>query len=101
VKNLPPALSYTLLRLALFGAVLLVLVGIDRLSPTRVDILFLALVALLLSGLISYKLLRRQREEMSASIVNRVQRAKDGFRTAQSAEDEADEAARDAAGRTP
>ena len=97
MNKLPPAVRYTLLRIALFGAVLLVLVGIDRLASTRVDILFLSLVALLLSGLLSYKLLDRQREEMSVSIVERVQRAKESFRAAQTAEDEADEAARAAA----
>lgn len=64
-------LSYTLMRLVLFAAVL----GVLALAGVR-SFLLLAL-AILISGVLSYFLLWRQRSGMSDSITRRVT----GFRT--------------------
>ena len=64
-----PAMKYTLGRLGLFLGVLLVLWPVPGLSP-----LMKLLVALVVSFALSWFLLRRWRDELSASVAARVER---------------------------
>ena len=86
--NVPPALRYTALRVLLFLAVL----GI--LALLRVHGLLLLALAVLVSGLLSYSLLSRQRDAMSSAIAAKAQRIRDAMEEGTRAEDEADERAR-------
>jgi hypothetical protein len=64
-----PAMKYTLGRLGLFLAVLLAMWPVPELSP-----LMKLLVALVVSFLLSWFLLRRWRDELSVSMAARVDR---------------------------
>jgi hypothetical protein len=68
--NVPPALRYSLLRLTLFAAVLVVL----ALLGMRGVLLLVA--AVLVSGLASYSLLSRERDAMARSVNDRVDRVR-------------------------
>ncbi len=69
VKRFGPVVGYTSARLVLFilTAILLALLGMQGVG--------LLLVALLVSGLLSYVLLTRMRDAMSAAVVSRTARA--------------------------
>jgi hypothetical protein len=100
VKRLSPVVVYTSSRLVLFivTATILALAGMKG--------VLLLLVALLASGLLSYVLLSKQRDAMSAAVVARASRGetprqagrfsslRNRLEERTRAEDEADEAAR-------
>jgi uncharacterized membrane protein len=75
-------LSYTVLRLGLFVVAFLLLYWAGARS------LLLLLAAILISGLISYFLLNRQRTAMSSAISKRVTSFKDRLDAGTRAEDE-------------
>ncbi|MFZ5851857.1 MAG: DUF4229 domain-containing protein [Actinomycetota bacterium] len=79
---------YTLSRAGLFALTfgLLYLV-----AGRRVDVLLVALLALLVSGLLSYVLLRGQRDALAAQVAERARRAQQRMDAATRAEDDADE----------
>ncbi|MFE9424548.1 DUF4229 domain-containing protein [Kitasatospora sp. NPDC006697] len=99
-------LRYTSLRASIFLACLLVtsLLGHFGVIPVvgATGAVFLVLLAALVSAPISYVVLSKQRDEMSAQVIDKVSGIKE--RTARriaeqnTGEDEADEAARAAAG---
>ncbi len=80
-----PAVKYTLARLGLFAAVVLVLL------PFPIDLLVKLMIALLVSAIGSWFLLRRMREAMAVRIEESMERRRDEkekLRTALSGEDE-------------
>ena len=83
-----PMLVYTTARVTLFAVALFVL-GLLGLRG-----LLLLVVAVLASGLLSYVLLSRQRDAMSAAVVQRAGRIRTRARERTEAEDAADDAAR-------
>ena len=83
-----PVLTYSLLRLAIFAVTLLVL----YLLGAR-GLLLLAL-AVLVSGLVSFLALSRQRDAMSGVLVRRLERTRQRMQEAETREDAADEEAR-------
>ncbi|WP_244501183.1 DUF4229 domain-containing protein [Streptomyces sp. TP-A0874] len=92
-------IRYTALRLGVFVGCLAVLVLILslRVLPSGFedpDPLLVVMAALLLSGPLSWVLLRRERGEMSVQIVERVERAKSRLSAAQGEEDAAVDAAK-------
>ena len=86
-------LVYTLLRLALF---LIVWAVFQFLTPWNG--LTALLLAILISGAISFFVLDRQRDAMSTSVFGVFKRMNDRIDAATRAEDEADDAARSAQG---
>ncbi|WP_067071893.1 DUF4229 domain-containing protein [Carbonactinospora thermoautotrophica] len=95
MSKIPPAIQYTVLRLALFAGVL----GVLWLLGAR-GLLALGLAALV-SGLLSFTLLAKQRSAMSESLVRRVQRVKESIDRSAAAEDEAVDALEAARARKP
>jgi hypothetical protein len=83
--NVHPVLRYTTLRISLFLGVLLLL----SLLGLR-DLPLLAL-AVLVSGLISYSLLSKQRDAMSGVVAGRIQRIRRSIDDSARAEDPDDE----------
>lgn len=77
-----PVLVYSLLRLLLFAVV----AGVLYLLGAR-DVLLLAL-AVLLSGLLSFPLLSRYRDAMSARVAGRSERIQSRLREAAESEDD-------------
>ncbi|MGW4891448.1 DUF4229 domain-containing protein [Kitasatospora sp. NPDC004240] len=102
------ALRYTCLRASIFlGCLLVALVlGHFQVIPVRGEagMVFLFLLAALVSAPLSYVLLSRQRDEMSAQIAGKVSgirsRTADRIAAQNAEEDAADEAARAAADRS-
>jgi mannitol-specific phosphotransferase system IIBC component len=94
-----PAVKYTLARLGLFVAVLLLLLPIPNL-----DILLKLMIAVLVSAVLSWFLMRRMREEVAVRLQQSVERRreeKDKLRSAlagDNAPDSAGDMARDNAG---
>jgi hypothetical protein len=80
-----PALRYTTLRLSIFVAVLLLL------SLLRIRGLLLLLLAVLVSGLISYPLLSKPRDAMSGAVAGGIQRFRRSIDASARAEDTDDE----------
>jgi hypothetical protein len=95
VRRPGPVLLYTTARAGLFAVTLVVL----YLAGMRQ--LFLLLVAVLVSGILSYVLLGRLRDEMSSSVVERGQAFRARMRARTTAEDEADDARRAASDEPP
>jgi len=98
-----PMLRYSLLRLGLFAgsfAVIWGLVYIHVLPAGLGDsnLFWVMLLALVISGPLSYVLLRGAREAASVQVSQRVERAKRNFDATASHEDAADDAARAAQG---
>lgn len=98
-----PMLRYSLLRLGLFAgsfAVIWGLVYIHVLPAGLGDsnLFWVMLLALVISGPLSYVLLRGPREAASVQVSQRVERAKRNFDATASHEDAADDAARAAQG---
>ena len=83
-----PVIVYTASRLALFALTLVVLYAFGLRQ------LLLLLVAVLVSGLLSYVLLSRQRDAMSQAVVERGHGLRQRMQEATEAEDEYDEAMR-------
>ncbi len=83
-----PVLVYTSYRVALFFVTLVVLYAFGLRQ------LLLLLVAVLVSGLLSFVLLSRYRDAMSQSVVRRGQGLRDRMRESTESEDEYDEAMR-------
>lgn len=77
-----PAISYTINRLLLFAASM----GVLYLLGAR-DLL-LVVLAIVISGLLSYVVLVRQRDAMSAAVAARVERTKDRLDRLAAAEDD-------------
>ncbi|GAA2789315.1 DUF4229 domain-containing protein [Kitasatospora sp. CM 4170] len=98
-------LRYTSLRVSIFLGCLLValLLGHFQLIPVRgeLGVVFLFLLAAVVSAPLSYVLLSKQRDEMSAQISGKVDglrnRTKDRIAAQNAEEDAADDAARAAA----
>lgn len=82
-------LVYTLARLALFGAT----AGVLFLAGAR-GFLLLAL-AILISGIISFVLLSRQRDAVSASVTRRAARMRENLAAGAAREDEEEDAGRE------
>jgi hypothetical protein len=80
-----PAIAYTVSRLLLFGATL----GVLYLIGAR-GLLLIALAALA-SGLVSFVLLSRQRDAMSAVVAERIRRTKERMDALAASEDVDDE----------
>ena len=83
-----PVLVYTASRLAVFVVVAAVLALLGMRG------ILLLLVAVLVSGLLSFVLLSRQRDAMSQAVVRRSASVRQRMREATEAEDAADDAAR-------
>jgi hypothetical protein len=77
-----PLLTYTLMRLALLG----IAFGVLRLAGARG--LLLVVLALIVSGLASLTLLRRQRDAVAAAVLERSRRAGARLDEAAASEDE-------------
>jgi uncharacterized protein YacL len=72
-------LRYTSMRFSLFGAcffiaLLLAHYGLFPVSASAMGVLLIAVFAAVVSGLLSYVLLSRQRDEMSAQITSTIER---------------------------
>ena len=83
--NVPPAVSYSVRRLALFGATLVLCVAVLRGTP----FLLVLLIATLISGVLSYFLLAGSRERMAQVVAGRVQRLNERLDSGAAAEDAA------------
>jgi len=87
-------LRYTLMRLGIFAGSFLALwglvyVGVLPRGLGDSNLLWVLLLAIVISAPLSFVLLRRQRDEMSAEIVQKVDRAKGRLEANRSAEDAA------------
>lgn len=85
-------IRYTLMRLSIFvGCLAVVAVAVNYgVLPSGLggsNIMWIILLALLLSAPLSYVLLRKQRDEMSAQIVPKIDRAKARLAANQGQED--------------
>jgi uncharacterized membrane protein YccC len=78
---------YTAMRIGLFLASLVVVVGVWTLISDRVPVLWAFVIALVLSGLASYFLLRRQREAFARRVERRAERMQERFEQMKSKED--------------
>ncbi|MGW0426491.1 DUF4229 domain-containing protein [Streptomyces sp. NPDC002990] len=92
-------IRYTAMRLGIFVGCFFAVWGLVRLGwvPAGLgdaNLAWVALLALVLSAPLSFVLLRRQRDEMSAQIAGRVAGAKEKLAANRSQEDGADDAAR-------
>ncbi|KOT45479.1 membrane protein [Streptomyces caelestis] len=92
-------LRYTLMRLGIFVGCLVVVWGLvhSGLAPRGLgdsNGLWIVLLALVISAPISLVVLRKQRDQASERIVQRVNRAKAGLEANRAQEDAADETAR-------
>lgn len=88
VRSPGPVLVYTAYRVALFFVTLVVLYALGLRQ------LLLLVVAVLVSGLLSFVLLSRHRDAMSQSVIRRGHGIRDRMREATESEDEYDEAIR-------
>lgn len=83
-------LVYTGLRILLFLASLLLVSGIwAMVSDGAVNALWVAVIALVLSGIASYYLLSRQRDAFARKVEERASRASSAFDARKAREDEA------------
>ncbi len=78
---------YTGLRIAVFVASLGVVAGVWMLVSDEVPILWVIVVAFVLSGVASYVLLARPREALARHVEERAGRAADAFEARRSKED--------------
>ena len=78
---------YTALRLGLFVASLVVVVGVWMLLADTVPILWPLVISLVMSGLASYFLLNRQREAFARRVELRAERMQQRFEEMKSKED--------------
>lgn len=80
-------LVYTGMRIVVFVASLLLVLGVWSLFTDRVNGLIAVIVALALSGVASYFLLRRQREAFARRVEERASRATAAFEERKARED--------------
>jgi CHASE1-domain containing sensor protein len=78
---------YTALRLGLFLASLVVVVGVWMLLADTVPILWPVVISFVVSGLASYFLLHRQREAFARRVERRAERMQERFEERKSRED--------------
>jgi Protein of unknown function (DUF4229) len=78
---------YTALRLGLFLASLVVVVGVWMLLADTVPILWPLVISFVVSGLASYFLLNRQREAFARRVERRAERMQERFEEMKSKED--------------
>ncbi len=78
---------YTALRLGLFVASLVVVVGVRMLLADSVPILWPLVIALVMSGVASYFLLNRQRAAFARRVEQRADRMQERFEQMKSRED--------------
>ena len=78
---------YTALRLGLFAASLVVVVGVWMLLADTVPILWPLVISLVMSGVASYFLLNRQREAFARRVERRAERMQERFEEMKSRED--------------
>ncbi|QES43151.1 DUF4229 domain-containing protein [Streptomyces venezuelae] len=92
-------LRYTLMRLGIFVGCFLVVWGLvySEILPRGLgesNLLWVLLLALVISAPISFVVLRKERDRASETVVARVDRAKANLEANRSQEDEADDVAR-------
>lgn len=87
--KLSPAVLYSVQRLALFGATLVLCAALLR----GTDFVLVLLIATLVSGVLSYFLLARSREQMAVTVAGRVKRLGERLDSGAMAEDAALDAA--------
>ncbi|WP_431944798.1 DUF4229 domain-containing protein [Actinacidiphila sp. bgisy167] len=95
-------LRYSLMRLGLFAACFLVIWGLVyvRVLPAGLgdsNLLWVMLLALVVSAPLSFVVLRGVREQASVQVASRVERTKANLAASAAQEDEADDASRAAA----
>jgi ABC-type bacteriocin/lantibiotic exporter with double-glycine peptidase domain len=78
---------YTALRIGLFVGSLVVVAWVWTLFADAVPVFWVFVIALVLSGLASYFLLRRQREAFARRVERRAERMQERFERARSRED--------------
>jgi mannitol-specific phosphotransferase system IIBC component len=78
---------YTALRLGLFAASLVVVVGVWMLLADTVPILWPVVISFVVSGLASYFLLNRQREAFARRVERRAARMQERFEEMKAKED--------------
>lgn len=83
--KVPPTVSYSVLRLALFGATLALLSAVMR----GASFVLVLAVATLVSGVLSYFLLSGSREQMARAVAGRMTRLNQRLDAGAAAEDEA------------
>lgn len=82
-------LVYTGLRILLFLASLALVIGVwGMVTDGRINALAVVVIALVLSGVSSYFLLRRQREAFARKVEERASRASAAFEARKAREDE-------------
>jgi hypothetical protein len=87
--KVPPVVTYSLARIAIFAVTLFFLL----LALPRLNLLVVAAIAALVSGVLSYYLLAGPREELARSVASRVRRVKERLDRGAAAEDAALDAA--------
>ena len=83
--KLSPAVTYSVQRLALFGSTLVLCAALLR----GTDFVLVLLIATLISGVLSYFLLARSREQMAVTVAGRVKRLNERLDSGAAAEDAA------------
>ena len=78
---------YTALRIGLFLASLVVVVGVWMLIADRVPVLWVVVIAFVVSGVASYFLLNRQREAFARRVERRAERMQQRFEEMKAKED--------------
>ncbi|MFL6002724.1 MAG: DUF4229 domain-containing protein [Nocardioides sp.] len=78
---------YTALRLGLFAASLVVVVGVWMLLADTVPILWPVVISFVVSGVASYFLLNRQREAFARRVERRAERMQERFEEMKAKED--------------
>ena len=78
---------YTALRIGLFVGSLVVVAGVWTLFADAVPVFWAFVIALVLSGVASYFLLRRQREAFARRVERRAERMQERFAQSKSKED--------------
>lgn len=81
--KLSPAVMYSVQRLALFGATLVLCTALLR----GTDFVLVLLIATLISGVLSYFLLARSREQMARTVEGRMKRLNERLDSGAAAED--------------
>jgi uncharacterized membrane protein len=78
---------YTLLRLVLFGAAFAVVAGVWLAVSDTVPVMWVLVIAVVVSGVASYFLLNRPRESFAQRVDERARRASEAFETRRARED--------------
>ncbi|HET8961805.1 DUF4229 domain-containing protein [Nocardioides sp.] len=78
---------YTLMRIGLFVASLILVFGVWMLLADQVPVLWAIVIAFVISGVASYFLLNRQREAFARRVERRAERMQERFEQMKSKED--------------